>query len=386
MKNLLSLTKSLTLVFLMLCSLMVTAQVTKTIDEIKNIYAPDNNLAIWEIKAYNKNGVWELTGKTDKEKGVEALENELKKKGIKYTSKIQILPYNVKEEWALVALPQEYMRRDPANKYELLTQPLMGTPLRILETDGDWVRAQTPDNYIAWIKTYAIKFMTPEQMDQWRETKRYIVTAPFSNLYATSALNSDETVTNLILGNILTGNDDRKGNIKLYTPDGRSGYIPATDVAILDNWAAQSFNPQLIVSTAHKMMGSTYLWGGNTTYGVDCSGLTKMSYFANGIILQRDAYQQAQHGIKISPKDWKTAQIGDLIYFGNSNGRITHTAIYIGNGKFIHSSGKVKINNLDPAAGEYTKDSFKSLNRINGAIDTDGIISVKNHPWYYNHF
>ena len=89
------------------------------------------------------------------------------------------------------------------------------------------------------------------------------------------------------------------------------------------------------------------------------------------------------YGEKLSPEQWREAQPGDLFYFGNKRGRVTHTAIYMGDGLYIHSSGRVKINSIDPEADGYLSTPFLSINRINGQVGTPGIVAVKDHPWYF---
>ena len=128
------------------------------------------------------------------------------------------------------------------------------------------------------------------------------------------------------------------------------------------------------------MMGSGYLWGGTTTKVTDCSGLMKISYLANGIILQRDASQQALTGKKIA--DWHDCRLGDLLFFGNSKtGRVTHVGMYLREGKYIHCSGQVKINSLEPGAADYLYSPL-SISRIEGQVGTKGITAVAAHPWY----
>ena len=131
------------------------------------------------------------------------------------------------------------------------------------------------------------------------------------------------------------------------------------------------------------MMGSTYTWGGMSPKGLDCSGLTKTCYFAIGIIIQRDASQQVLYGQKIAPKDWKEARPGDLLYFGTKSGRVTHTAIYEKDGYYIHSSGRVKRNSVDPDNATYLTTPFLSINRIDGMVGTPGIVAAKEHKWYF---
>lgn len=195
--------------------------------------------------------------------------------------------------------------------------------------------------------------------------------------------NSEETVTDLTLGCLLEYKGQKDNWIKLATPDGREGWILKSEVEDFRNWAQQPFNARQIESTACRMMGSGYLWGGTTTKITDCSGLTKISYFSNAIILQRNASQQACTGMKIEAADWRKAQTGDLLFFGTSKGDVTHTAIYLRNGLYIHCSGQVKINSVDPSANNYLSTPFLSISRINGFVGRHGIIAVKNHPWYF---
>lgn len=130
-------------------------------------------------------------------------------------------------------------------------------------------------------------------------------------------------------------------------------------------------------------MGSPYFWGGTSTKMTDCSGLSKISYLSNGIILMRDAWQQALTGEKIAAADWKQARKGDLLFFGNPDGRVTHVAIYLNDGKYIHCSGRVKTNSVNPEADDYLSTPFLSISRIDGKVGTKGITSVKNHPWFF---
>ena len=260
----------------------------------------------------------------------------------------------------------------------------MGAPVKVLQKCDDWYRVQMADDYIAYVPESSLSFKTEGQMATWRKAKRYIVTAYDSRLVTEP--HGDETVSDLVMGNILEYKTAQSGWLKLATPDGRVGWVDAADVAELSQWSQQGFSAAQIEKTARRMMGSSYLWGGTSTKVTDCSGLSKVSYLSNGIILQRDASQQALTG-KIMKKgtDWHQYETGDLLFFGNEKtGRVTHVGIYLRDGKYIHCSGQVKINSLDPTASDYPYlYSPLSASRIKGMVGTKGIVAVKNHPWYF---
>ena len=372
----------LSVMLVAMSALGMMAQHQNIINGIKLKYAPDKRVAIFEVCETQKGDTIYLEGKVDNAAAKEALTNEFDKTGVIYINNVKVLPEDsLYPKWALVQIPFAHLRCQPDHSAEMASQALMGTPLKVLEVNDGWYRVQTPDNYISWVINNSVKELTPEEMDTWKKSQRYVVTPVYSYIY--SDTKSNEIVSDILLGDILTYEGKKDDFILLSTPDGRKGYAKSEDVEPLDKWVQQTFDADLIVNTAKQLMGSTYTWGGTSTKGVDCSGLTKTSYFANGIILQRDASQQVLYGDKISPILWPFAQKGDLLYFGTQSGRVTHTAIYMGDGLYVHASGRVKVNSVDPKSPKYLTTPFISINRINGNVDKLGITSVKNHPWYF---
>ena len=355
--------------------------------DLKQRIAPDKRTAVWDVKATQQGGKWVLSGTVGTQAQKKAIQAAMLKNGYSgYTDKITVLEDGIPaaRKWAQVKLSIATLRTEPKHSAEIATQGIMGAPVKVLEKCDDWYRVQMADDYIAYVPESSLVFKTAAQMKAWRSAKRYIVTAYDSRLVTEPS--GDETVSDLVMGNIVEYKTTQGKWLKVATPDGRTGWVNAADVAELSQWSQQSFSAAQIEKTACRMMGSGYLWGGTSTKVTDCSGLSKVCYLSNGIILQRDASQQALTG-KIMKKgtDWRQYETGDLLFFGNEKtGRVTHVGIYLRDGKYIHCSGQVKINSLIPTASDYPYlYSPLSASRIKGMVGTKGITAVKNHPWYF---
>ncbi len=381
--------KSLMIALVMAVTCLAAMAITpvETLNDLKQRIAPDKRTAVWDVKAAQQNGKWVLTGTVGTKAQKQAILAAMLKNGYgSYTDKITVLEEGIPaaRKWALVKLSIATLRTEAKHSAEVATQGIMGAPVKVLQKDGEWYRVQMADDYIAYVPESSLAFKTESQMKSWRHAKRYIVTCYDSRLVTEA--HGDETVSDLVMGNILEFKAESGKWIKLATPDGRVGWVDAADVAELSQWSQQGFSAAQIEKTARRMMGSSYLWGGTSTKVTDCSGLTKVSYLSNGIILQRDASQQALTG-KIFKKgtDWHQYETGDLLFFGNEKtGRVTHVGLYLRDGKYIHCSGQVKINSLDPKASDYPYlYSPLSASRIKGMVGTKGIVALKNHPWYF---
>jgi cell wall-associated NlpC family hydrolase len=112
-----------------------------------------------------------------------------------------------------------------------------------------------------------------------------------------------------------------------------------------------------LVRSAQLFAGLPYLWAGTSSSGFDCSGLTSAVYGAHGIVLPRDADDQAAAGTPVEPA---RLEPGDLLFYAYDGGRgaIHHVSMYVGDGLMIQSpsTGKtVETVPVDSAgfAGEF---------------------------------
>ena len=178
-------------------------------------------------------------------------------------------------------------------------------------------------------------------------------------------------------------------------PDGRTGYLSREAAEPYARWLASANDtPAKIVATARRFIGVPYFWGGTSAKALDCSGFTKTVYFLNGVLLPRDASQQALVGVPVTVADnFSGFEPGDLLFFGTKatperREKVTHVGISLGGGKFIHEGGDVRINSLDTNDPEYSEPRHKSFlraKRIIGAGEEYGIRRLRQLPEYTSH-
>jgi len=284
--------------------------------------------------------------------------------------------------WALATLSVSNIRALPDDASELVSQVMMGTPLKVLENNNKWYRIQTPEKYIGWMDSGGFQLFTANEMKRWRKADRYLYNNISGLAYDEPAL-SGNNITDLVLGDLFEAESAVNGFLKLTTPDGRNGYVPMAETVSFDDWSCSEPGVESLVRLACQMMGFPYLWGGASSKAVDCSGFVKLVYYAQGIILARDASQQGRYGESIDFNNINNLQPGDLLFFGSSTERISHVGIYLGEGNFIHSSGRVHISSIIPGDPKFVAErKNQAACRIMNSLNTEGIVRVKDHPWY----
>lgn len=274
------------------------------------------------------------------------------------------------------------------------TQALLGMPVKIL-CKGRWYQIETPDGYVSWVHRAAIVPMDSLQMQVWLDAPKVLVTSHSSWVYSRPSSKSIP-VSDVVSGCVLRMINEENTYYKVKYPDGREGFLPKKDATPWEEWLIScKKDVSSLVETALSLNGIPYLWAGTSSKGVDCSGFVQLSAFLNGMLLPRNASQQARVGTRIDcSQGFSLLHPGDLLLFGKPatlehGEKVTHIGIYLGAGRFIHSQGYVHVNSLDPRAPDY--DAFNHT-RCLGAVriaDEKGImdgLSIDKVPFYRNQF
>lgn len=369
-------------------------EVQQAIDQIKNTHAPDKRVARFQIEAVAKNEAIVLRGESNLPNAKQELLAALADKSYTIIDSIQMLPVaelNGKIH-GVVNLSACNIRSNPKHSAELGTQSTLGTSLRVHKQVGDWFLIQTPDDYFGWLDADGFTAMTAEEYEAWQQQDKVVYLRDFGFSLAEPDQEANR-VSDLLEGNILKLLKTTDTYAKVAYPDDRTAYIPVQDVMNYDLWlSSRQATAENILSKAKDLLGRPYLWGGTSGKGMDCSGFTKTVFYLNGVIIPRDASQQVHAGVEVptDTSDWKNLVAGDLLFFGRKatpekKERITHVAIYMGDGKIIHSAGTVKIESIfrqDPDYNAYRVQSFVRAKRFLNNITGTQLELIENSPHY----
>jgi hypothetical protein len=372
----------------------IPASLKNDIDSIAHKWVPDQREGICNIELEKLSGnLIQLKGETDLPEARTEIIRYIEKSGLNCRDSVIILPdtSEIKKIWGMVSVSVSNLKKEPSFASEMVSQSIMGTPVKILKRKGSWMLVQTPDYYIGWVTGSSLSELDYKDFEKWKSSDRIIYTSKAGDIISTDR--SKDVVSDIVTGAVLEIKNKQQGCYNVILPDGREGKIPVKDGADFKKWSSEiKPDPSAMISFGKSMLGSPYIWGGTSTKAVDCSGFTKTLFFTCGIILARDASLQFRYGEPGEvTDDFKFLVPGDLIFFGRitdaGEKRITHVGMYAGDIEVIHSSGMVRINSLDPARpnfSSYLKETLMGARRIIGVDDKRGTQRVRTHPWYFD--
>ncbi len=376
---------------------LLVKKINDIASQVQKKYAPDKRTEYFQMQMQTEEPLT-YTVEVSKPEALAELKAALKNENISVELNGQVLPSQALDGkiYGIANLSVINTRYAPNHAAEMATQSLLGTPVRILKKERGNYFIRTPDNYLSWTESAGVTPMNRAEFEAWQRSDRVV----YVDLYGQAFSEASETslpVSDLVAGNILQLLAKTGAFYKVAFPDKRIAFIPVNKAQSFAQWEARPDpDAEQILKTARTFLGVPYLWGGTSPKGLDCSGFTKTSYFLNGIVLPRDASQQALVGDKVDiyendtvsvAKSLKNLKAGDLLFFAGDKRtlKVTHTAIYIGNGEFIQAAGLVRINSMIRGSknyDDYQSRTLVSARRMLTAIGEPEITRVDHHPFY----
>lgn len=224
-----------------------------------------------------------------------------------------------------------------------ISQLLAGRTCDVLESRDDWFLVRGPDEYEGWInRGFLYHTGLPTLGDR---ISLGCVTSNGSGTQRPMPLGAFLTPAERVVRGDAVGSSER------------GGAFPA-DAESITRSALRFFE------------GTSYIWGGVTPWGADCSGLVQSTFWLHGIQLRRDAWQQAEQGSPGDP-DILASRAADLLFFSDRvDHHLTHVAIALGGRALVHLAlgrGGYAVENLDDTADAYVRklrDRFVCSRRI----------------------
>jgi len=358
----------LTGVFLLGCGARTAEDVAGLIRKAGTVHAPDSRLTVWNIAARRDGRTWVLEGETTSRAGLRQVENTLRARfpQREIRSRVTVLPDPALGDSVrgIVTVTVANIRREPSRQAELVSQTVMGAPVDLLKRQNGFYFCRLEDGYLGWIPDESVRTGDISLVRDWQAGPLLMFREKYGTVYREPDGES-APVADMVMAARVRQVEPAGDWLNVQLPDGQTGFVPRDQVLDFREFQSTSPDGQHLVRTAKEMLGIPYLWGGTSAKGFDCSGFTQTVFKMNGFSLPRDAGMQAQEGVPVDTADgFRHLRIGDLLFFGSAREHITHVGMYLGEGRYIHESGRVKINSLFPEDPDFNPPRARTLRMV----------------------
>jgi hypothetical protein len=261
----------------------------------------------------------------------------------------------------------------------IVTQAFLGTIVSIIDAKSDWLFIQLPDGYLGWVNETVV-IADKKKIELWSNPGNLLfINVPYTVVFDPESI--VEYVCDVSMGNVLLNHGLTGSFYNVEFPDCRKGIVAVDTAVPFAEWKKRNvLTRENVVAVAKRLMGIPYVWGGCSSRGLDCSGLTKLTYLMNGYVLPRDADQQAKIGITVAyDESYTSLQPGDLLFFGrradgSANKRdddpvpISHVGLSLGSALYMQASGDVHKSSLDLSSSIFDKRRSESLQMVKRII------------------
>ncbi len=329
------------------------------VDFFRREVGNDPRLVAFDVHATAQpDGKVELTGFVEFAETRAALAEFLGHLGFQVENRLETLPAANLGDRTLGFLKTSHaMSYDrPSGRRGAVTDCLFAEPLYLLREDGDQMLVHSGEGYLGYIPTNQIYRVTDAEFAAYLD-------GPSVRMIADYKVRDGLTIP---AGARLKAIRVQGSVVLAQLPTGETMEIPAPNCSAHEPPTAQI---DAIIQNAEKLLGTKYVWGGRGSTGVDCSGLVQIAYATAGWHLPRDANQQVYLGRLTATRAHRSAmRRGDTMYFLGDDGKIRHTAIYLGDDRYLNAEvPAVKIGSINPAHKEYDKrrqESFAFAKRL----------------------
>ena len=233
--------------------------------------------------------------------------------------------------YAICLLSSVPIRETISHRSEMVSQLLFGELCTIVDQYQEWYKIRMQfDNYEGWVCKKQLHLIDEKLYNKIaNQAVKTYVNAP------SAFVRSKDAEIPVVLGSSLPFFEDGKFQIgdEVWTLEGDNDY------------QCSKQTPERVGFWALKYMKTPYLWGGRSPFGIDCSGLVQNVFRMCGYALPRDSAQQAEKGQVVNLIS--EIKPGDLMFFDNAEGQITHVGIFVENNRIIHACGEVRMDKVD---------------------------------------